>query len=224
MRTLLAILVIALVGCVHYQQHFNYSATMKAKDTVVIIETIGELPSGYPTRGFKAIGFSIGNGYIVALTHATNLTEMFPGAIFKSSTYSIGDDELELIGRYDDISLFKSNMDRPSIPFGDSDQLKYGTHVVIIGFSLTAMINIKDGVVTSPDVPEMLQEPLLAKTFMTNAPMNPGDSGSPVIAFRDGNPEIIGIACITIPMAKGMNFAFKSNYVQEAIKKILEVN
>jgi len=62
----------------------------------------------------------------------------------------------------------------------------------------------------------------LRDTFLVTVPMNPGDSGSPVIAFREGVPEIIGIACMVFNWAQGMNFVFKSNYVLEAIAKILE--
>lgn len=209
-----------------FKSNFNYSSVMEAKSAVFIMHTEAKLPSGYKFGPFRAICFSIGDGYIVALSHATNLSKMFPRAIYTDETYWIGDDELELVGRYEDISLFKSYMYRYSIPFGDSDELRFGTYVVVLGYSLAKVINIKDGIVTRPVIRDefasmsgMLDA---STTFMTNAPLNPGDSGGMVIAFNGDKPEVIGIACIAIQKAKGMNFAFKSRYVQEAIATIKE--
>ena len=208
-----------------FKSNFNYSAVMEAKSAVVIISTIGTLPSGYLSRAYKSIGFSIGDGYIVALSHANDLKKMFPGAIYTKATHFVRDDKLELIGRHEDISLFKSEMVRHSIPFGDSDQLKYGTYVVIVGFSRTRMINIKDGIVSIPVIKDEFDAFTSTKDFMKNtimvtAPMNPGDSGSPVIAFRDDKPEVVGIAALMAIRRQGMNFMLKSNYVQKAIAEI----
>lgn len=223
--------VLVLVGLrfarAEFKSNFNYSAVMEAKSAVVIVETVGTLPSGELSRTFKAIGFSIGNGYIVALSHATDLKKMFTMVNYEKATHSVGDDKLELVGRYEDISLFKSDITRHSIPFGDSDQLKYGTYIVIIGYSRTLMINIKDGIVSIPVIKNEFDkfsqtENVMKNTIMVTAPMNPGDSGSPVIAFREGRPEIVGIAAMILVRHQGMNLILKSNYVQEAISKILE--
>ena len=87
------------------------------------------------------------------------------------------------------------------------------------------MINIKDGIVSIPVIKDEFDAFTSTKDFMKNtimvtAPMNPGDSGSPVIAFRDDKPEVVGIAALMAIRRQGMNFMLKSNYVQKAIAEI----
>ncbi|MEA2087721.1 MAG: hypothetical protein U9O91_06440, partial [Candidatus Caldatribacteriota bacterium] len=57
--------------------------------------------------------------------------------------------------------------------------------------------------------------------FMTTAPINPGDSGSPVLASRDGKYEIIGIACSTV-QDHGMGFAYYISWVKMALETIVK--
>ena len=225
----LAIVLVAIrITRAEYKSNFNYSAVMEVKNTTFILNIRAKLPSGYDVGPYKAICFSFGDKYIIALSHATDLKKMLPRAIHNLVTYWIGDDELKLVGRYEDVSLFKSEITRPSIPLGDSDRAKFGTYVVVVGYSLARLINLKDGMISSPFIGDEFvsnnpfPESKLRDTFLVTVPMNPGDSGSPVIAFREGVPEIIGIACMVFNWAQGMNFAFKSNYVLEAISKILE--
>jgi len=227
---LVAILFMAFMNYARaeFKSNFNYSAVMEVKNTTFIMNIRAKLPSGYDVGPYKSICFSFGDKYIIALSHATDLKKILPKAIHNSVTYWIGDDELKLVGRYEDISLFRSEIDRTSIPLGDSDQLKYGTYIVVVGHSLSKLINLKDGMVSIPFIGDEFvsnnpfPESKLRDTFLITVPMNPGDSGSPVIAFREEVPEIIGIACMVFNWAQGMNFAFKSNYVLEAISKILE--
>lgn len=244
-KRLLMLPLLLLIGCIHYYTpHFNLDATQEMRRNVVIINEIGELATSGEAKFEKktrAIGFRLNDGYIVALSHATDMAAAYMTP-FKSVNYSVStspsvdcpfntdsyffeavdEKPITLVGRYEDISLFKASWedDSPVIPLGNSDKLDNGTHVIMVGFSSAEAINIKDGVVSRKTVGEDYRVPMLKNTIMITTPMNPGDSGSPVIAFRNGQAEIVGIAAMTFPARQGFGFAFKSNYVKDVIEKI----
>ena len=222
-----------LAGCIPYfaqvcgERHINAIKSVVCEIKVTAVSEKDNQPLEH-----KTIGFSIGNGYIVALSHATvmleyvNIRSMF-GIIstprpVKDIKYFANGEVIELIGRHEDISVFYNPAFKNALPFADSDKVKVGTNVYTIGFSFSKMFNFKNGVISAVNIPPKAYDSYLEKCFLTTCPANPGDSGSPLIAINnEGNPEVIGIICAVVN-GRGMSFAFKSNYVKEAIAKILK--
>ena len=174
----------------------------------------------------------IGEGYIIGLTHATRLkaTMLFrtPFGLIPSSRkiisekFYIGKKEIKLIGSIDDITIFyhKDYQKAISAKWGDSDLVKLGDKVLIIGNSYSIGYNVKDGVISMLEVnhPRL---PNAKNAFMISAPVNGGDSGSPLLIKRANILEIIGIVNANISQAQNIGFALKGNYIRDCIKKII---
>ncbi len=203
----------------------------------------------------EMVGFLINSQFVLALDHCVNsiLEEdvyytPFGEIPIKNkvleSKYYIGEQELFWVGSIGDIALLKFVNKNESISafpfeFANSDYLKVGDDIIIIGFSSNIVFNIKTGVVSSLignldyiDAPETIEEAmdLLRESdgsiFITDAAVNPGDSGSPVFVINSetGLLEIIGLSAAksSVPSTEGVGYIYKSNWVNEQIELILD--
>jgi len=235
MSKLFVILVaVVTIGCVHYQNIFNPSVIEDAIESLTIVRTEGvaEIGGSEVKREMRGTAIHLKDGYILALTHTTKTPRMhsfrtpfgyMPVAQkVLSEKWFINDDEITLVGRFEDISLFKSNS-KKVFPFklGNSDKVRVGTKTILIGWSLGKAINLKNGIVSRTNIKEGTYGKHDKDCFLITDPVNRGDSGSPLLAYRKDNSgfEIIGIVNAGIHN-KGMGFALKSLYVMNALKKI----
>ena len=196
----------------------------KGIDNLAVIKTT--LTLGDRTLTHKAVAIPIDEG-ILALSHATLplIVEVIQSPFGRlvryikpdSYFYSVDGKRIRLIGRAGDISLFERKT-KKRFPFalGDSDKVKIGDRVVVLGYSFTKIFNIKDGIVSSLKTP---QESRLSNCFLLTVPINPGDSGSPVLAWQDNELKVVAIVNAMIK-DHGMSFAIKINEVKKRIKKI----
>lgn len=100
----------------------------------------------------------------------------------------------------DDIALFELpyGVNPPSYPYevGNSDELRVGNYVYVVGNPLNLGINVREGIVSSLKAPSQISQ-IDAKgenAFMVSNGLVPGDSGTPVIAIRDGKFEMVGLS------------------------------
>lgn len=232
--------IIALIGCAHYQgacyrNDWGCGKLESIADNLAVIKTVGEIKNAEQLATKNAIAIPIGDGFVVALTHATKIPseiiiETPEGLLSEqieiiSTKFFIGEEEIQLVGRKSDISLFKSKTKKKfPFSFGDSDELCVGDKAAVVGFSFVRSINAKDGIISHMKIGDEYGNddygnPIREICFMLTAPLNPGDSGSPVVAQRNGTLELVGIACAAL-QDRGMSFALKINYVKEMIEAI----
>lgn len=123
-----------------------------------------------------------------------------------------------------DIALYElpPGLILPSFPYeiGDSDELKEGNFVYIIGHPLGSGINIRNGIVSAlrwqvGEIPLFNAEK--NDFFMLNVGLIPGDSGTPILAIRDGLYELVGITSAAIVPFNQLGFAVRINVVREVI-------
>jgi len=113
-----------------------------------------------------------------------------------------------------DLALLKIEGDYNSIKLGDSDNAKIGEKVVAIGNPLGLSFSVSEGIISgvnrvgSNDLPLYIQ---------TDAALNPGNSGGPLIN-TDG--EVIGINNFKIIGGENLGFALESNSLIEAVNTI----
>jgi S1-C subfamily serine protease len=188
---------------------------------------------------FEGIGLVIGN-WILALNHVVNRCDCavceMPNATLPENisekTYLVHNDELVLIKRLyknpeeNDIALFGAPDNVPLLsfpyPIGNSDELKVGNFLYQIGDRIGFYV-VKEGIVSSTQGPP---EKFIKKkwynaldSFMITNGINAGDSGSPVIAIRDGNFELVGLVQGEFTNLKRMGWAIRINTICETLKK-----
>jgi serine protease Do len=108
----------------------------------------------------------------------------------------------------------------PTLAFGDSDKLRPGDEVFVIGNPLGLDQTITSGIVSGvnrllSERPRLLDRPLL----QTDAAINPGNSGGPVLN-RCG--EVVGVATEILGDAQNIGFAIPSNLAREAVAPLAE--
>ncbi len=113
-----------------------------------------------------------------------------------------GEHDLKVMYRNkdDDIALFELplGVSPPSYPYevGDSDDLRVGNYIYVVGNPMNLGINVREGIVSALIAPDQISR-IDAKgknAFMVSNGLVPGDSGTPVIAIRDGRFELVGLS------------------------------
>lgn len=207
--SVVVILFIFCLGCIHYRNSLNVNQETNLRNSLDIIDTkVGDYTMA------KGTSFPIGDGYQLALTHATN------GPAF--AKYFIKDREIELVGIIGDISLFKKSW-KADYPFTLGEDPIVGTELVMLGNSMLNVRNTKLGIVSALGIGKYGKEDIDFKnSFLHTIPTNPGDSGSPALARNlQGEYEVVGIVNAGIMQAQGYNMAIKVSYMKEVIDAIL---
>jgi S1-C subfamily serine protease len=121
-----------------------------------------------------------------------------------------------------DLALVRAGAarDLPSAALGDSKKLRRGQLAVAIGNPLGFESTVTAGVISA------LGRSLRARTgrliedvIQTDAALNPGNSGGPLVSSRG---EVIGINTAVIAGAQGICFAVASNTAQYVLSEILQ--
>jgi len=117
-------------------------------------------------------------------------------------------------------------------PVGDSDDLQPGDHVTLFGNPFLMGISPKHGSVIRTSVPESILKGFYPDVlnpahkgkedenyFLMDIPLDKGDSGGPIIAYRDTRPELVGLVQKRIPRLSNIGWGIKINYAIEILEK-----
>lgn len=197
------------------------SATQKVSPAVVQITgknpNIKQTHRGQENRGGGS-GFIISSdGLIVTNSHVVSeIAELEvvlqDGRIFKPQIK--GNDPSS------DLAVFKIDATNLSIArFGDSSKLNVGQLVIAIGNPYGFQYTVTAGVVSA--LGRSLRSKngrLIENVIQTDAALNPGNSGGPLINARG---EVIGINTAIIRTAQGLCFAVASKTVEYIVSKLI---
>ncbi|OGX07501.1 MAG: serine protease [Omnitrophica WOR_2 bacterium GWA2_47_8] len=159
------------------------------------------------------------DGYILTNSHVVhNATKL---------TVVLNDNkalEAHVVGEDPATDLAVLRVNAPNLPFaqlGDSNSLKVGQLAIAIGNPLGFQSTVSTGVISA--VGRNLRSPdgrLIENIVQHTAPLNPGNSGGPLV---DSRGRVIGINVAIIYMAQGLSFSIPVNTAQWVASQILSV-
>jgi hypothetical protein len=184
--------------------------------------------------------------YLITCDHVVNREQLtrnlgfvqmkIPGYEKKSETtyLQLEETELELEAvlkdKENDIAIFKApdGYQLNSLPckLGNSDELEKGNFLYVIGVPGNSGINVREGIYSTKTVPEFLKQQgfKTENAFMASCGFNPGDSGTMIIAIRDGQYELAGLPQGTFFGQQKMSWAIGMSPIKKFVRKHLEKN
>jgi len=162
----------------------------------------------------QGTGFIIDeDGYIVTNYHVMQNAQ--------AATIITSDDTNHIVSfvGYDDtfdIALLKISGTYNELEFGDSNDVQVGERVIAIGNPLGLEFSVTQGIIsgvhrTGPNGLDVY--------IQTDAALNPGNSGGPLINQRG---KVIGINNFKVGSAEGLGFALESNFIKQAVNDIYQ--
>ena len=112
-----------------------------------------------------------------------------------------------------------SGRDLPFAELGNSDELRVGQLVIAIGNPFGFQSTVSAGVVSA--LGRALRSPsgrLIENMIQTDAPLNPGNSGGPLV---DSRGRVIGINTAINAMAQGIGLAIPANTAQWVVGELI---
>jgi len=195
---------------------------------VVGIETVRETTvARLPRRPFPLPDFreeSMGSGvivdtqgYIVTSLHVVEQAKeitvrLADGRLIKDPTI-VGTDPLN------DLAVLKiPSKGLMAVPWGDSDELEVGDTVLAIGNPYGLTRTVTAGIVSAKERRAQSQAGGFQEFLQTDAAMNPGNSGGPLVNLRG---EIVGInSAIYGEAYRGISFAIPSRVARHVYEQI----
>lgn len=152
-----------------------------------------------------------------------------PDASYTALTNDGETHELTVVGRdpFLDVAILKTKEegDFQPLTFGDSDKLKLGQTVVAIGNALGELRNsVSVGVVSGRSRSVIAGSTMgnlerLEKVIQTDAAVNPGNSGGPLLNLSG---EVVGVNVAIASQSENISFALPSNSVKQVVDSVLE--
>ena len=165
------------------------------------------------TNVAQGTGFIISSdGYVITNAHVLS------GARFANAlTANKETKTMSLVG-YDenlDLALLKIEGNYQYLELENSDNVEIGEKVIAIGNPLGLSFSVSEGIVSGTDRTGLNDLPAY---IQTDAALNPGNSGGPLIN-TDG--KVIGINNFKV-QGENIGFALESNYITKGVNKIAQ--
>jgi S1-C subfamily serine protease len=196
-----------------FQEQLGEIKATTSADFSGIIETETRGVVTIKTDISQGTGFIITeDGYIITNNHVIKGAKSAGVFTYDTTQYTvikIGVDQtmdLALL-KIDDEDLYKLDL-------GDSDDVKIGEKAIAIGNPLGLAFTATEGIISARDRKGANNLPIY---FQIDVPLNPGNSGGPLINTKG---EVIGINNFKVSGAEGLGFALEINPAIEAINQI----
>ncbi len=117
-----------------------------------------------------------------------------------------------------DLSLIKISsptQDLPVLPIGDSDKMRVGDWVLAVGNPFGLAHTVTSGIISATG--RVIGTGPYDNFIQTDAPVNPGNSGGPLVNLRG---EVVGITTAIVATGQGIGFAIPSNMAKNVIAQL----
>lgn len=166
----------------------------------------------------SADGYVVTNQHVVDDSSASYTVFTTDGAEYSATVVALGD--------VYDIALLKINSDSdfPYLEFADSDAVRQGETVIAIGnalgeFANTVSVGVVSGLSRTVVAGGGGQSELLQDLLQTDAAINSGNSGGPLL---NTNGFVVGVNVAASQYAENIGFALPANDVKKAVEDMRE--
>lgn len=185
-----------------------------------VVSIVVETRSRRQEQAFAGAGSGVmiaPDGYILTNSHVvsgfSSVNVSFMDGTSRAAT---------LIGNDPPTDLALIQVDASGLPYAvidDSDKLHVGQVVIAIGNPLGFDSTVSTGVISALGRSLRSQDGRLIENIIQHtAPLNPGNSGGPLVNSRG---QVIGINTAIIAMAQGIGFSIPSNTANRVVSQLL---
>ena len=199
-------------------QELNLLKASAGEDFSGIIEdSIESVVTIKTSAGFQGTGFIISDdGYLVTNAHVLADEDGNLAGSIQTITSNQDTRDAEFIG-YDgnlDIALLKISGIYDALILDNSNKVQVGEKVIAIGNPLGLQFSVTEGIISGVHRSGISG---LDAYIQTDAALNPGNSGGPLIS-KEG--KVIGINNFKIGSGENLGFALESNYIKDTVNEI----
>jgi S1-C subfamily serine protease len=193
------------------------NAVEKAKKSVVKIDRLVNRNGRLQTEGSGSGFFFSSDGFLFTNSHVVNKANMLQVTLYEGSQYVatlVGEDP------DNDLAILKVEaQDYSPAVLGDTSELMVGQLAIAIGNPLGYQYTVTSGVISALGRTLRTQNGrLIDNVIQTDAALNPGNSGGPLI---DSEGKVIGINTATIMGAQNLCFAVSINTAKQIAAQLI---
>lgn len=199
-----------------------------SRAVIAVVEAVGpsvvSISIGGESRSsqFESVGAGSGfvitpDGYIVTNSHVVSKARNIEAAFIDGKRLSAS-----LVGKDDSTDIAVIQVNASGLPFaslGESYNLHVGQLVIAMGNPFGFQSTVSTGVVSALGRSLRSQQGrLIENVIQHTAPLNPGNSGGPLL---DSRGRVVGVNTAIIALAQGIGFSIPSTTVKWVITQLL---
>lgn len=195
-----------------------FDTITKCMKSVVSVQT--DVMTDYfngKVKSIKGSGFVVDReGHIITNAHVVK----HPQKVNVIHDSEILNGEVINASRIVDLALIQVEETLPIAQLGDSDEQRIGQTIYLLGnpFGLMGDPTVSSGIISSIKRSIRVNNMFMLDMIQTDAHLNPGNSGGPVI---DEYGRVLGVTTALIPTAQGIGFSIPINMVKDYIRQVL---